>query len=603
VVSSNRGIFLALKALLLSLFLLNGQLPGGFAASEATASVPLDAETFVRARKEKKMVLLDLEAIWCHWCHVMDEKTYAHPKVRKLLEKHFIVCKVDQDSRPDLSNKYEEYGWPATIIFDGSGQELAKRSGYINPEKMQSLLRALVANPRSLLEDESPADKEQVTTTEAKLLASEDRDNLFKKHIAGYDAKYGGWGTYQKFLDLDSTELALNMAAYHDQEALVRARGSLDGELNLLDSAFGGVYQYSTDGDWQHPHFEKIMQTQTDVLRAYSLGYLATNDERYLKAARAIAAFLQEFLRDQQSGGFYTSMDADLKQGEHAEGYFALNKEERLKLGLPRVDKNIYARENGWVIRALAELYVASGEERYLDWALKAKNYIEKEYTLPDGGFVHGKAGSFLGDNLAMGWAYLALYRATGERLYLSKAQKSLAYIDKNFRSGRGFLTARAEGGVLSVAVLLDENVSLARFANLLNHFSNDQTAKEVAQEAMKYLSSPQSVNKRQILVAGILLADWEIRHPPLHFTVVGAKANAQARQLFLVANRLPVSYKRVEWLDKKEGDLPNSDTEYPDMPKPAAFACNNGRCSLPAYEAAAVVCVFQNSLKGMRYE
>src|SRR5260370_1124472 len=74
-------------------------------------------DPFTRAEKEKKLVVLDLEAVWCHWCHVMDEKTYGDARVIQLMNEKVIAVKVDQDSRPDLSNRYEDYGWPATIVF------------------------------------------------------------------------------------------------------------------------------------------------------------------------------------------------------------------------------------------------------------------------------------------------------------------------------------------------------------------------------------------------------------------------------------------------------------------------------------------------------
>src|SRR5476651_1742715 len=91
---------------------------------------------FARAKQEKKYVLLDLHAVWCHWCHVMDEKTYSDPKVIALIRSNYIAVGVDQDSRPDLANRYENYGWPATVIFSGDGGEIAKRRGFIPPVEM-----------------------------------------------------------------------------------------------------------------------------------------------------------------------------------------------------------------------------------------------------------------------------------------------------------------------------------------------------------------------------------------------------------------------------------------------------------------------------------
>ena len=89
-------------------------------------------------------MLLDLEAVWCHWCHVMDGITYLHPVVLRLLNQHYILVKVDQDSRPDISNRYQDYGWPATVVFAANGSEIVKRQGYIPPRPMASMLQAII---------------------------------------------------------------------------------------------------------------------------------------------------------------------------------------------------------------------------------------------------------------------------------------------------------------------------------------------------------------------------------------------------------------------------------------------------------------------------
>src|SRR5438132_6490487 len=103
----------ALKALALAA----GLIAAGGAAPAPAAAEPIPWEdwsegAFVRAREQKRLVLLDLGAVWCHWCHVMDETTYRDPKVVEEIRRHFIPLRVDQDARPDLSNRYEDYGWP-----------------------------------------------------------------------------------------------------------------------------------------------------------------------------------------------------------------------------------------------------------------------------------------------------------------------------------------------------------------------------------------------------------------------------------------------------------------------------------------------------------
>lgn len=579
-------------------------LPPNAIASEAGSSLPFNAQTFARAKKEGKMVVLDLEAVWCHWCHVMDSKTYADPAVKALLSKRFLFCRIDQDSRPDLANKYEDYGWPATIVFDADAHELAKRAGYINPQKMQVLLKQLIADPYfekgSKVKVSNKANEVATGSIPGKIpgkilgkgLSTADREMLIARHDSGHDPRYGGWGTYQKFLDADSFEYALHR---HPEQAQM----ALAGELHLLDREFGGVYQYSTDGDWDHPHFEKIMQTQCDALRAFSLGYAAFGEQRFLDASQSIAAFLNDFLLD-PSGAFYTSMDADLKQGEHSADYFSLDRSKRLALGLPHIDKHIYARENGWAIAALTQLYMAGGNTKYLDMAKRAMTTIQKSHGMESTdhnmlGFIHSSdlgidkdqpAALFLGDTLAMAKAYLALYQATADRSYLQRASACLLFIQKHFEADSGYVTALDKNAVVPASPLLDENIGLARLANLLHQYNQSSTATAVAEHAMAYLCTPQAINKRKILVAGILLADLELNQPPLHITIVGPKQDSQAASLFAAANALPEPYKRVEWLDKKEGPLPNNDTDLPEMPRPAAFSCQQGRCSMPAYDA-----------------
>jgi thiol:disulfide interchange protein len=88
---------------------------------------PWSDKVFAQAAAEHKFVLLDLGAGWCHWCHVMDQLTYSDPEVIKLLREKYIAVRVDQDARPDLANRYEDYGWPATIVFNADRGEIVKR--------------------------------------------------------------------------------------------------------------------------------------------------------------------------------------------------------------------------------------------------------------------------------------------------------------------------------------------------------------------------------------------------------------------------------------------------------------------------------------------
>ncbi len=151
-------------------------------------------------------------------------------------------------------------------------------------------------------------------------------------------------------------DLAITRAEAGDATAIKRARQTLDAAIALIDPVWGGVYQYSEAGSWTHAHFEKIMSFQAQYLRQYSQAYALWKDPKYLAAARNIERYLAEFLTS-PDGAFYVSQDADLDHDIDGHKYYALSDGERRKLGMPRIDKNLYARENGWAISGLAAYY------------------------------------------------------------------------------------------------------------------------------------------------------------------------------------------------------------------------------------------------------
>ena len=162
-------------------------------------------------------------------------------------------------------------------------------------------------------------------------------------------------------------------------------------------------------------------------------------------------------------------------------------------------------------------------------------------------------------------------------------------FIAKHFAAqGAGYVTGINDQAVIKPVPQLDENISLARFANLLHQISGDPQPRAVAEYAMRYLATP-AVALRRITEAGILLADRELNADPLHLTVVGGKADAQARALFAATLEEPGWYKRAEWWDLAEGPLPNPDVTYPQMDRAAVFVCTEDRCSLPMYTPQAL--------------
>jgi uncharacterized protein YyaL (SSP411 family) len=118
----------------------------------------------------------------------------------------------------------------------------------------------------------------------------------------------------------------------------------------------------------------------------------------------------------------------------------------------------------------------------------------------------------------------------------------------------------------------------------MLNRYVGNDAYREQALHAMRYISSAAAEFARPL--PGALLADAELAVEPTHMTIVGHKDDPRAQALHALARAIPALYKRLEWLDLREGNLPNPDVEYPDMGEPAAFACSNRICSYPSFTA-----------------
>lgn len=483
-------------------------------ASEGT-SVPWESwsdKPFARAAAEKRFVLLDVGAEWCHWCHVMDDTTYREADVLRLIRERFVPVRVDADAQPDLANRYEDYGWPATVVFDADGREIVKFRGYIAPERMRSLLAGIALDP-------TPGPSAQVVDADVPDTAPAEptdalRAELRTLHASRYDAEHGGWGFVHKYLDADAVEYALRRAREGDAGAARMAQETLQKQArHLIDPVWGGAYQYSDSGVWENPHFEKIASVQADNLRAFSLAYAQTKDPAYLAAARDVLRYVRAFWKS-PSGAFYLSQDADLVPGQHSASYFAKDDASRRALGVPRVDTNLYTRENGWIVRGLVAYAQASGDRSALDEAVAAARFVVAERSLPGGGFRHDgedPGGPYLGDTIAAARAFLDLHAATGDAAWLARAEEAAAFVDRTFRVAglAGFVTARPSHSFDRARPQRDENVAVARFGADLATATGRPAGLDLARHALRYLSSPEVA--RRFATASVLLADEDV--------------------------------------------------------------------------------------------
>ncbi|HEY6766326.1 MAG TPA: thioredoxin domain-containing protein [Candidatus Sulfotelmatobacter sp.] len=322
---------------------------------------------FSTARQANKPILLDIGAVWCHWCHVMDRESYEDPEVAAIVNEHFIAVKVDRDERPDIDSRYQvavqavsgQGGWPLTAFLtpDGKpfygGTYFPPTDGYGRPSFRRVLLS--IANAYK----EKNADViEQAKMVESTIAQSESYagksgavspgiiDAILKSALSMFDAEHGGFGQAPKFphpsaLDLlierysRSASAALQRKAEGDDSLMEPNARAGDEPLRhvivttlehmakggVYDQLAGGFHRYSVDERWVVPHFEKMCYDNSELLKNYVHGYQATGSEFFACIARDIIRWMDEWLSDRKQGGFFASQDADISMDDDGD-YF-----------------------------------------------------------------------------------------------------------------------------------------------------------------------------------------------------------------------------------------------------------------------------------------
>jgi uncharacterized protein YyaL (SSP411 family) len=503
------------------------------APKEPLAWADFSAATFARARAERRFVVLDGAAEWCHWCHVMEASTYHDPTVRKLLAERFIQVKVDVDSRPDLEERYGDYGWPATVIFSPDAEELGKYRGYIAADRFVEILQAVVdAPPAASTAGANAKATPGLSKGETRPLAPLPEEALAwierftKVELAEYyDDEQGGWGRSQKAALAWDNAWALSVAG--DAPMRAKVLFTLDRQRALIDPVWGGIYQYSAGSDWAHPHFEKLMTFQAGALDNYASAYALTHAARYLDAARAMRRYIDRFLKSKE-GGFYATQDADLNA--HAPGarymnghdYYALDESHRLAAGVPRVDAHEYGKENGLAIAAYVTLFEATGDASALATARAAADRVLATHASPRGGITHdaatGSALLHLADSASFGFALMRLHDATrsAESLRAAKAIADFMLRDLADDAAGGFYASTVDPDAVGVFAArrkpFEDNVMAIRFLVRLQAASPDARYVRAIASALRAIATPEEIKGRGRMLGDFLLALEESR-------------------------------------------------------------------------------------------
>jgi uncharacterized protein YyaL (SSP411 family) len=532
---------------------------------------------FKKAKRENKLVVLHLTANWCHWCHVMEENTYANPLIIEYLDKNYIVCKEDHDARQDLTSLYAEYGWPATIIFDADGHVLAKEAGFIDSDRFMTMLTQLHNNPTPLPDNSFQVDIR--TTTDSSKQQS--LDVLKKKFLNSIDIQEGGFNFGQKYIDFESFEYALNHIS-SDTTMLEWVENSVVNSTGIYDNTWGGVFQYSTNNDWKHVHYEKLLSVQARYIKIYCWYYKRYNNVDALKRAEGTAAYVDRFLAS-NNGGYYNAQDADLIPGKSATDYFALTDADRVKQGIPAVDENIYTSDNAELAEALVILWATDGNKMYLDKAIKCVSMLMHKHKF-NNAYVHGEDHTItsLKDNLAMLKTLMLLYRATENAEYKSEAAKLAREISTTFNSGKGYLYSYIGSSPIKATYNISENIEACRLLNYASYFFKNPKCKSLAVEIASFLTNPALV-KGLSTEAGILSATEELSKEPT-IAALMLKNNTTLKPYFTTASiSFPQFYfNNMVYTDKTIGS--DKIDVFDAYDKNFIILCTSSYCSSPQF-------------------
>ena len=307
---------------------------------------------FERAKAEDKPILLDIGAVWCHWCHVIDRESYENVEIAKIINEHFVPVKVDRDERPDVDSRYQsaisaisgQGGWPLTGFLLPDGKPFFGGT-YFPPEDQMGrpgFRRVLLAvadsyrNRRGELEHAANSLSDAVAQAEAFSGARAEFDlgvvdAQIKSITQLFDSKNGGFGRAPKFPHASAIDLLLERYQQTKEKSLLAmvettlekmARGG------VYDQLAGGFHRYSVDERWLVPHFEKMSYDNSELLKNYlHASLMSWSDENeaehasdsnwypkfsfFGEVAEGMIIWVNQVLSDRENGGFYASQDAD----------------------------------------------------------------------------------------------------------------------------------------------------------------------------------------------------------------------------------------------------------------------------------------------------
>jgi uncharacterized protein YyaL (SSP411 family) len=389
---------------------------------------PWSRSAFDEARQSGRPILLAISAVWCHWCHVMDETTYSHPGVIDLINREFVPVRVDNDVRPDINQRYNMGGWPSTAFLTSSGDILTGAT-YLPPDQMADALTRVASYYRTNQAEiatrvlEARKRVGSGVTRSAGELDESILDSVLEAVTAAYDPEYGGFGNAPKFPQTDAILLLLEQAQVRsDPELRQMAVHTLEKMAGggTYDHVEGGFFRYSTTQDWSVPHFEKMLEDHAGLVSGVALAGMTS-------VLDSATGYLDRVLRDEKTGLYAGSQDAD----EH---YYSLDADERAPGSAPYVDRRIYTAWNAALAIAYLDASLRCERPALGDHAATLLERLFRDVYRSGQGMTHAEGvGGQLGDQVWSLWAAVRAHSAGMGDQWLRAAKDLAAHLDERY--------------------------------------------------------------------------------------------------------------------------------------------------------------------------
>ncbi len=454
-----------------------------------------------------------------------------------------------------------------------------------------------------------------------------------------------------------------------DPRVLPMVRKTLDAmaQGGIYDQIGGGFARYSTDERWLVPHFEKMLYDNALLTRTYLEAFQDTGDPSYRRIAIEVLDYILREMTAPE-GGFYSATDAD-SEGEEgkffvwtpAEIVAILGEEEgrrfcayyditargnwegnsipnvrrtvdqvaaKLEIDSPALqaeldrarpkvyearqqrippglDDKILTAWNGLMISAMAEGYRVLGDQRYLDAASRAVDFLLGTLVRADGRLLRtyraGKAhlDAYLEDYAYLAEALIDLYEAGGASRYLVGSQRLVEILCADFadpESGAFFSTAKDHESLIvrhregtDGATPSGNAVAASALARLSFHLDREDL-RSAAERAIiaygKQISQHPHAFAKSLIVVDLLL------HGPVELALIGSPEEAHFEALRRAVGRHYLPRRIIAYHDPAAGDPP----PFPLLAgkglvngQSALYVCQNFTCQSPITDPALV--------------